>query len=65
MPTLKKSLSRRPMLDEDQAKWFIDGTDHCFFWEEAERKRDWRAMRDELLADWIKAHPGTRPFAWW
>ena len=25
----------------------------------------WQALRDELLADWIAEHPGTRPAAWW
>lgn len=25
----------------------------------------WEELRDELLADWAKEHPGTRPYAWW
>jgi hypothetical protein len=25
----------------------------------------WRAVRNELLRDWIAAHPGRRPHAWW
>ena len=26
---------------------------------------DWEQYRDDLLAEWIQKHPGTRPFAWW
>lgn len=25
----------------------------------------WKEGRDEVLPDWIAAHPGTRPHAWW
>lgn len=25
----------------------------------------WRELRDELLPQWIKDHPGSRPWAWW
>lgn len=25
----------------------------------------WAAHRDVILADWVKAHPGTRPAMWW
>lgn len=25
----------------------------------------WQAYGDEVLADWIVEHPGTRPAAWW
>jgi hypothetical protein len=25
----------------------------------------WEACREELLGSWLKAHPGTRPWAWW
>lgn len=28
-------------------------------------RADWQTHRDELLAEWIAEHPGTRPFAWW
>lgn len=26
---------------------------------------DWDAARDDLLVEWIDAHPGTRPWGWW
>jgi hypothetical protein len=25
----------------------------------------WEDVRADLLPDWIRQHPGTRPFAWW
>jgi len=31
----------------------------------AELQRLWVAHREELLAEWILAQPGTRPWAWW
>jgi hypothetical protein len=26
---------------------------------------EWQSARDELMAVWLKEHPGTRPWAWW
>lgn len=28
-------------------------------------KAAWEALRDHILPDWIRRHPGSRPFAWW
>lgn len=25
----------------------------------------WEEVREEVMATWIKKHPGTRPWAWW
>jgi hypothetical protein len=30
-----------------------------------ELARRWSAVRDDVLADWIAEHPGTRPHGWW
>ena len=49
MPTVKKSLGMRPVLDDDQINYFLAGVDHAFLWDEWERVRDWRAIRDDLL----------------
>ncbi len=62
---VKIKREKRVVLDEDQIRFFRDGTDHCFFWDERERKRDWRAAREEILADWIRDYAGSRPWAWW
>jgi len=30
-----------------------------------ERRRLWEQVRDQLVAEFIEAHPGCRPWAWW
>ncbi len=65
MPTVKKSLAMRPVLDEDQINFFLTGIDFAFFWDEWERARDWKAIRGDLLRDFVAASPGRRPFFWW
>ncbi|MEW5772478.1 MAG: hypothetical protein AB1916_03040 [Thermodesulfobacteriota bacterium] len=25
----------------------------------------WAAMREEIMASWVRERPGTRPWAWW
>lgn len=29
------------------------------------KKEAWEELRDEIMADWIRTKPGTRPHAWW
>ena len=65
MPTVKKSLMTRPVLDDDKINYFLTGIDHAFFWDEWERVRDWEAIRDDLLRDFARDNPGRRPFFWW
>jgi hypothetical protein len=55
----------RPELSPEQLDFFLTGIDFAFFWDEPERERDWRAAREDILADWIRDHAGTRPAAWW
>ncbi|HEY7116562.1 MAG TPA: hypothetical protein VH475_08250 [Tepidisphaeraceae bacterium] len=34
--------------------------------EDMEVRRDyWEQHRDEVLAEWVAQHPGTRPWSWW
>jgi hypothetical protein len=40
---------------------FLDGPDLT----EAELKAVWSELRDELLAEHVREHPGSRPWAWW
>ena len=28
-------------------------------------ERMWLRRREEFLAEWVRAYPGTRPWAWW
>ncbi len=32
----------------------------CFF-----KESDWKQFKDEVLTEWIRLKPGTRPLAWW
>jgi len=41
-------------------KWF-----HLLFDHRERRAAAWAALKDQLLPGWIKARPGTRPWAWW
>ncbi len=29
------------------------------------KKADWDKLKDEVLTEWIRLRPGTRPLAWW
>lgn len=44
-------------------------TDGLNFWfwvyQEGGHEVTWAQTRDALLVDWIAAHPGSRPWAWW
>jgi len=62
---LKIKRTRRIELSQEQIDFFLAGDDFVFFWDEWERSRDWRAVKDELLDDFIAEHPGRRPFFWW
>ncbi len=33
--------------------------------EDSEIKKLWDVSREEILSDWIRAKPGTRPLLWW
>jgi hypothetical protein len=55
----------RPELIQEQIDYFLTGIDFTFFWHEPERTADWRAAKDELLADFTAERPGHRPFFWW
>src|SRR3972149_4365387 len=61
----RRTRAMRRELDEDQLRYFRDGVDYCYFWEPPDRERDWEAIREEILADWIQERPGTRPHMWW
>ncbi len=40
---------------------FLFAVDHGF----DQRRTVWRAVRDRIVAEWVKGHPATRPFGWW
>ncbi len=66
----KQLLRRRPGSDSPRIReylltghdWnFLDGPDPA----SVDLKAAWEELRDELLAEHIAEHPGTRPRAWW
>ena len=66
MPTrLRAGKCAKRELEPEQLDYFLTGTDFCFFWEPPERKRDWKAVRGDLLRDFARDNPGRRPFFWW
>jgi hypothetical protein len=71
MPTVKKSLSKRPVYSDAQIEFLrtgdYSGSDEKFFFscDDAAVRQAWKALRDDLLRGWIEEHPGTRPWGWW
>ncbi len=68
---LAKKLPRKATLAADQRLHLLNGVDlgafndvHCAF-DAALLHTAWNDNRKELLDEWIKEHPGTRPWAWW
>jgi hypothetical protein len=56
------------VLDREQERTLLHG--RGFFREPAFADEEsfaaaWEIHRDRLLPEWIAAHPGTRPAAWW
>ena len=70
---LRKSKRRRSGYTEHHVRQLLDGHElidgmafgHGDRFDETAAKTAWDIMGDNLLAEWIKAKPGTRPWAWW
>jgi hypothetical protein len=37
----------------------------AYFLDDAEIRALWDAEKDDIIAEWAQAHPGTRPSCWW
>ena len=35
------------------------------FRDEIDQHSAWQELKSEILRDWLKDHPGTRPWGWW
>lgn len=35
------------------------------FADEDDMREGWESVREGMLPNWIRDHPGTRPYAWW
>jgi hypothetical protein len=76
MPRVRRRAKRRSAgYDADHVLYLMEGVhfiDGSGFLtgsgrgvDEAAAREAWSIMRDELMAEWISAKPGTRPWAWW
>ena len=46
-------------------KYFREEIRHTFFYGNAEIAGAWAQIGDEVVADWVRDKPGTRPAIWW
>jgi hypothetical protein len=74
----RKLIKTRPMLTE-QVRHFLEfgefqkGSQNVLVFklagkrhgDEGQLREIWADHRDEILKDWIKDNPGSRPWAWW
>jgi hypothetical protein len=74
MPRAYRTRASRPPLTEPARRWFLHGekTERdtpgaaAYFEAKYVRPRElWLEHRDELLEEFIAAHPGERPNGWW
>ena len=73
MPKLKRRQKRRREYDEVERESFLSGVTFTNRYSPLHRlritKEEWRAawheLRDELMPEWIEAHPFTRPLGYW
>jgi hypothetical protein len=62
----KQRLRRRTTGWNDDHKAALVSHDYFgLFVDESHERAAWKALRDELLPEWIAAKPGTRPRCWW
>jgi len=73
---MRKFLRCKKNAGSDRAAklWFSDDRkeavklDRYIVWldfDAEEERRTWDSVKDQVLAEWIQQHPGTRPGAWW
>lgn len=73
MPRVRRRTKRRSVpLPDYQMQTLLKGvplrrTDQgmAFYTDRDAQRRTWEEHREALLMQWIEAHPGTRPEAWW
>ena len=46
-------------------KYFREEIRHTFFHHNAEIAAAWGQIGDEIVGDWVRDKPGTRPAIWW
>jgi hypothetical protein len=61
----------RPDIPAEHVEYLLDGNygsnleKYLFAGGREAVRSTWEILRDEILADWVRDRPGTRPWAWW
>jgi hypothetical protein len=51
---------------DDEHRWALIHCDYFrVFAADDEKREAWHDLRDEILTEWIREHPFTRPRSWW
>lgn len=75
MPTnrTKRSRARRQKTEPWQIEFLKHGKvaeSQAHAWEQykfqhMESREAWKAQKKAIMAEWLREHPGTRPWGWW
>ena len=61
----RNSKARRSEVPDLIREYFREERKHTFFHGNAEIAAAWNQIGDEIVEDWIRDRPGTRPMVWW
>ncbi len=61
----RKAKQRRVEVPDLINQYFREEIRHTFFHDNAEIAGAWDQIGDEIVADWVRDKPGTRPEIWW
>ena len=70
MPTTRKrrARGRRREVPAEVLSYFKDdpsAPSFLYFMTDAELRGAWNQAKDEILEEWVREYPGSRPRAWW
>ncbi len=57
--------TRRAEVPDLIRKYLGEEVRHTFFHDNAEISAAWNQIGDEIVEDWVRTRPGTRPMIWW
>ncbi len=61
----RKAKQRRAEVPDKIRQYFREEIKHTFFYTNGEIAAAWGQIGDEIVADWVRDKPGTRPAIWW
>ncbi len=65
MPVKRRKAKQRREVPDLIRRYFREEVKHTFFYDNAEIAAAWDQIGDEIVADWVRDKPGTRPAVWW